>query len=95
MIGGLVLETIILPDRVWVNCGERQSSSQCAIYVKRTPESERIMLGDKLWWQGGFAIWTPATHLQGTGKQGKDYEVKIPRIGFSGASRPEEQCKTR
>lgn len=38
MIGGTVIETIILDDRVWINCEERQSTTTCAIYVKRSEQ---------------------------------------------------------
>lgn len=35
MIGGTVIETIELEDRVWINTKEKNSTSTCAIYVKK------------------------------------------------------------
>lgn len=80
MIGGLVIETVILPDKVWVNTAERQSTSKCAIYVERSVFAEQIRIGDIIWWQGGFAMWTPVSK--------KFVEKKLKRIGFSGVNRP-------
>ena len=83
MIGGLVIETIVLANRVWINYAERQSRSQCAIYVERTPASEKVRLGDMLWWQGAYAMWTPLDK--------RFIEKKLLRIGSSGVNRPKER----
>lgn len=80
MIGGLVLETIDCGNRVWVNCGEKNSTLKCAIYVERNPDSLAIRLGDDLWWQGTNAMWTPVDR--------RFEDRKIKRIGFSGVERP-------
>ena len=80
MIGGLVIEAIILPNKVWVNCAEKQSRSQCAIYVERNGDSESILIGDIVWWQGNRAMWTPVDK--------RFVEKEIKRIGFSGVNRP-------
>jgi hypothetical protein len=98
MIGGTVTETVIVGDRLWVGCEEDTSTSKCGIYVERNQKSERIKPGDCIWWQGGFAMWTPYDNrgksqeeAQSLGfKCGKDYDIKIPRIGFSGVSRPQQ-----
>lgn len=81
MIGGTVIEVIKLPNRIWVNCEEPDSTSKCAIYVERNAASEQIQPADSVWWQGGFAMWTPYGHER--------TDVQIPRIGFSGVKRPE------
>lgn len=91
MIGGIVLETIVQERRVWVNTVEREecSNSKCAVYVERSANSERIKPGDSLWWQGGFAMWTPYENKGKTGnKSGVDYDIRIPKIGFSGVGKP-------
>lgn len=91
MVGGTVIETIVLPEKVWVNCDEARSyeaeggwvtipSRECAIYVERTPESRSISEGDSLWWQGGWAMWTPRNRAF--------EDRKLKRIGYSGVSRP-------
>lgn len=82
-VGGRVVETIVLPDKVWVNTREPQSGDECAIYVERTNESRTITPGDSLWWQSGWAFWTPRNRAF------SDY--RLNRIGFSGVSRPEAE----
>jgi hypothetical protein len=87
MIGGIVTETKQLPDRIWLDCEEQNSTSKCAIYVERNENSERIKAGDSVWWQGGYALWTPYG-VNRPARAGKDYDIRIPRIGFSGVSKP-------
>lgn len=77
--------------------------NQCAIYVERNENSESIKLKDSLWWQGRYAMWTPhevskklrpacdcREHLDCNNKEksGIDYDIKIPRVGYSGVERP-------
>jgi hypothetical protein len=99
MIGGTVIETITLEDRVWINCrGERgESSTTCAIFVKKTAKSRSVSEGDAVWWQSGLAMWTPSfnrvktcTHKHHFSclKCGKDYDIKLERVGYSGVARP-------
>lgn len=82
-VGGKVVETIVLEDRVWVNTRDRTYGDECAIYVERTPESRAISEGDSLWWQSGWAFWTP--------RNGAFEDRRLNRIGFSGVSRPGER----
>jgi hypothetical protein len=91
MIGGTVIETIVLPDKVWINCKENQSSSTCAIYVASTAKARSVSEGDTIWWQSSLAYWTPKFHKSGSGKPHKDYDIKLDRVGFSGAKRPETE----
>ncbi len=102
MIGGTVVKVKVLKDRVWVNCEEDNSTSQCAIYVEKNPKSLCIEPGDSVWWQGGFAMWTPYfnrkktcdhQHHYSCARVGKDYDIRIPRIGFSGVKEPKELVK--
>ena len=81
MVGGVVIETIRLPERVWVNVRDRVYEREtCAIYVERTVDADSIEIGDSLWWQGREAYWTP--------KAGGFEDRAIPRIGYSGVERP-------
>lgn len=92
MIGGKVIETIVLPDKVWVNCKERpEYSTTCAIYVENDARARCISEGDVVWWQGGRAMWTPRRNNRANsgGKCGRDYDIQLKRIGFSGVNRPE------
>lgn len=84
MIGGNVIETIVLPDKVWVNC--REGNGTCAIYVTNTDKSRTISEGDTVWWQSGHAYWTPKSDGQTIGPA----DIKLERIGFSGVSRPSQ-----
>lgn len=97
MIGGIVVETVIVGDRVWINCEEERSSSQCAIYVKNTAKARCVSPGDTVWWQGVRALWTPHfnrgktcdhTHHYSCKRVGKDYDIELERIGFSGVPKP-------
>lgn len=92
MIGGIVTETIILPEKVWVEVVERHEAcnDKRCLYVEHNPDSARIKPGDSLWWQGKVALWT----RYGTkgGKCGVDYDIQIPRIGFSGVARPKKSA---
>lgn len=97
MVGGTVVETIELPDRIWVNCEEDNSTSQCAIYVEKNAKSRCIAPGDSVWWQGEDAMWTPYCnrgpacnhkHHYSCKRAGKDYDIRIKRIGFSGVKKP-------
>jgi hypothetical protein len=84
MVGGKVIETILLPDKIWINARDnypRRRPDECAIYVERNADSEAIRVGDSIWWQGGYAMWTPAS------REFADH--KIPRVGYSGVNRPE------
>lgn len=92
--GGIVVETIICPNgRVWINTKEKEYyRSECAIYVKDSPQARCVAVGDSVWWQGNQAFWTPKD------KCGKPIERKdgkcnvanvvLERIGFSGVKRP-------
>lgn len=100
MVGGVVKEVLCKGDRVWVNCQETQGRcrTECAIYVERNETSERIRPGDMLWWQGRDAMWTPQEnlaeecghreHVTCWARCGADYDIRIPRIGYSGVSHP-------
>lgn len=87
MVGGVVIEVIDEQEKLWINAQERQSSDTCAIYVEKNEVSQQIKVGDFIWWQGGEAMWTP-DDVDG-GKCGVDYDIQIPRIGYSGVPRPE------
>jgi uncharacterized protein YraI len=88
-VGGKVCEVIDTGKRIWVNTREWEGSSQsCAIYVERTAEARTISVGDTVWWQGEYARWTPKNR---SGNSIGPSDIKIPRIGFSGVSRPNEE----
>jgi hypothetical protein len=93
VIGGTVSEVVWLEDRIWVEVVDPSESGRgdlCAIYVRRCTVSEEIKVGDSLWWQGGYAYWTPFREkLKAHMRSGFDYDLRIPKIGYSGVARPE------
>lgn len=80
MVGGIVIEVAWRADddRVFVDCRDKRYRDTCAIYVERNPDSEQIEVGDRIWWQGGLAFWTPSDESR--------VEVQIPRRGCSGVT---------
>lgn len=99
MVGGKVIETIVLPDKVWINTRDAHSTSECAIYVENDAKSRTVSEGDTVWWQSDIAMWTPAfmasekvcdhKHHYSCRRAGIDYDIRLKRIGFSGVKRPE------
>jgi len=91
MVGGTVIEACHHPDdpsRIYVNVADKPYSrtQECAIHVEANADSEQIQMGDRLWWQGRLAFWTPADESR--------VEVKIPRLGYSGVRHPLQQEQT-
>lgn len=89
MVGGKVVETIELEDKIWINCEDEKtpqwndknySNDQCAIYVEKTAAARCIQEGDSLWWQGDHAMWTP--------RKRAFTDFKLKKIGSSGVKRP-------
>jgi hypothetical protein len=89
MVGGKVIERLTFEGKkVWINCQDN-CGTRCALYVVRDENSEKIKVGDTLWWQGEFAMWTPKENVRKVNvKAGVDYDIKIKRIGYSGVPRP-------
>ena len=86
MIGGIITELVRLPGILWVKCIDTTyKSDSCGLYLKPITGTELIEKGDMLWWQGREAYWTP--------KDRSRIDVIIPRIGYSGRSKPGEVYK--
>lgn len=84
MVGGKVIEKVDTGNRYWVNVQDTTyTKDTCAIYIEKNSDAQGVEVGDSLWWQGRYAMWTPKS---------RDFaDRKIPRIGFSGVSRPVEK----
>lgn len=84
-VGGVVIETVVLDDRVWICTRDVLYGDEVAIYVERTPEARSVSEGDTIWWQGPWALWTPRLGPCGF----KPFiDKKLRRIGYSGVPHP-------
>ena len=103
MVGGIVVEVCDMPhaqghpDRLYVDVVERpypaaKKVEHCAICVVKNEHSERIQIGDALWWQCDHCYWTPQAvrnrDPEKRGQCGVDYDIPIPRASYSGVSHP-------
>jgi len=93
MVGGRVIEVCAVkefPGRLFVDVCDRPYSrlETCTIYVERNETSERIQVGDSIWWQGRNAMWTPQDSQRL--RAGVDHDIVIPRIGYSGVRHPRD-----
>lgn len=89
MVGGTVIEVLVMANRVYINCQDREYGGECAIFVERNGNSEQIRRGDCVWWQGRYALWTPWANEGKPWLQcGVDFDIQIPRIGYSGVPHP-------
>lgn len=95
MVGGTVINIVRLEDSTWVQCEERttyynskgqrsrQFSDTCAIRVK---DAKQMKIGDKLWWQGPWAMWTPKPD------DGRE-DIRLERVGYSHSTIPDDVLK--
>ena len=90
MIGGIVIEVYYKDTRVFINCRDTRYKQTCAIYVERDSFSERVEIGDMIWWQGKTAFHTPAANRLSEKeskrkghKQGTHFEIPLRRAGYS------------
>lgn len=98
MVGGIVKEVLLRGDKVWVNARCTTYRDECAIYVVRNSDAERIRVGDSIWWQGRMAMWTPYENTQRPEAElrcGVDFDIQIPRIGYSGVVHPAQRLVER
>lgn len=84
-----VIETIELPDRMWINTKDIQNNAICAIFLEKNPKSRSISERDMIEWNDFEAFWTPACNLRRAGTvQGLDTEISIKIVGKPGVPRP-------
>ena len=80
-VGGKVVDHKIFDEKVYINTND---GSECAIYVERDENSEKVKIGDVVWWQGDRAFWT-------TEDRKTEVETALKRRGFSGVPYPHDQ----
>lgn len=82
MVGGKVREIVEQENRIWLDVQDViYPKDFCALYIERNKDSEQIQIGDSVWWQGKFLLWTP--------KDGSREDVEIPRLSYSGVGVPD------
>lgn len=86
MNGGKVIETIVLDNRVWINCQDEHSEETCAIYVARTDMARCVSERDTVHWSGLYCYWTARERVGGRVIGKPDVPLKL--IGGAGAARP-------
>lgn len=77
-VGGKVIDIVRRTETVWINTDD--GFDECAIYVYRDTNSERVSIGDSVWWQGRSAYWSTI--------DGAEKETELKRYGYSGVKRP-------
>jgi len=81
MVGGLVVEVVELPDCIYVDCVDcKYPKTRVAIHLQKSRLAKAIDFGDRIWWQGNRAFWTPC--------RGERYDVELKKIGPSGVKHP-------
>lgn len=92
MVGGTVIDIVeVDPHKWWINTidgydlklpltPEQLQRRTCAVYCD--PAGERVQVGDALWWQAGYCMWTPKIEPDGRS------DVRLKKIGGSGVAHP-------
>jgi hypothetical protein len=77
MIGGTVESVTPDGERIKIVVTETtyERADYCAIRVKPSADARAVKPGEGLWWQGGFAYWTPANRSR--------RDVALERVGYS------------
>ena len=66
-------------DTIYVDARE-QNGATCAVHVERNALSERISIGDQVWWQSGRVFWTDSEEVF--------VDCPFKKIGYSGTQSP-------
>lgn len=97
MLGGIVIEVCEHPHdkrMLYVQLAERVHGhiERCGLMLEKNERSDRIEMGDAIWWQGYTALHTPqknrlhdkrtnriegSMRRTGSPKCGRDYDIKI------------------
>ncbi len=62
----------------------------CCVHVDEGSFAKRnrvaIQIGDSVWWQCGYVMWTPKANRKpsGSGQRcGVDFDIRLPKVGYS------------
>lgn len=75
MIGGIVVGVARGAENTLVNVEDTTYGSQTLAIRVIEKESEKIGIGDSIWWHSRKAYWTP--------KRSKIHDIPLQRIGYS------------
>lgn len=91
MIGGTIIDIVDLATKMYINVIDENCHivNKCAIYIERNENSLKMKIGDSVWWQDDYVMWTPKASIDRYNNEhfvecGVDYDIKIPRIGYIG-----------
>ena len=85
-VGGKVKDCLIFENRVFINTID--GLVECAINVERDSNSETVVPGDFVWWQGNRAFWTTKDKIS-------QVDTVLVRRGFSGVPWPHDMPATK
>lgn len=81
MVGGEVINIVRLSDGAWIQCLDTTyANDTCAI---RVADAREMKVGDKLWWHGRMAYWTPWPF------EGRE-DIPLERISYSHSCIPDD-----
>src|SRR5437870_1386377 len=96
MVGGMVIEVSEIknqPNVLFVDCWDNKDT--CSILLESNKNSNKIQVGDHIWWKTKVAYWTPQKYRtrekHKNARSGLDYDIEIPRIGNSGIKHPDRE----
>jgi hypothetical protein len=84
MVGGKIINVVQLKNSTWIQCQDIRCQDVCAVRVEQNMD---VKVGDSLWWQAGFVMWTPVPH---TGKS----DIKLIKLGYSHGNIPDDVMET-
>ena len=77
----LVIGIMRKADRTTLHCRDQRSTDQvcvdCREVMVDTGKPVTVRLGDQVWWQGPYVLWTPDVTKNSV------FDIKLPKLGYS------------
>lgn len=95
MTGGTVIEVADVKGRPGVLFIDVSLDNETSgLFVAKNAKSQRIEIGDEIWWKGNTVYWTPAESHKGKKKkkqlkEGIEFDIAIPRVGKTDVCYPD------
>lgn len=104
MTSNTIVDIVDLATKLFVSVVDEKchiASNKHVIYIERNEDSLRMKVGDFLWWDDEYVMWTPKEskdrydngHLI---EHGVDYDIKISKVGKTSMREPadiDKSCK--